>query len=70
MLGMMHRVGKGGPQDFAEARRLLALAVEHGDDAALTMLGNMLHEGKGGPKDHAEAARLFGLTAKQGDAEA
>ena len=31
MLGSMHRDGKGGPEDFAEARRLLGLAAAQGD---------------------------------------
>eukprot|EP00964_Phaeocystis_antarctica_P055703 scaffold32784_cov69-Phaeocystis_antarctica.AAC.11 len=31
LLGMMHYNGEGGPQDFAEARRLLGLAAAQGD---------------------------------------
>ena len=30
MLGAMHRDGEGGPEDFAEARRLLGLAAARG----------------------------------------
>ena len=69
-LGYMHRVGKGGLVDFAEARRLFGLAAVQGHANAQHNLGFVHRDGKGGPKDFAEARRLFGLAAVQDHAAA
>jgi TPR repeat protein len=58
----MHYEGKGGPPDFAEARRLLGLAAAQGQAKAQAELGNM-HQG---PEDLAEAEPLPGFAAALG----
>ena len=70
LLGLMHRHGEGGPQDYAEARRLFGLAAAQGHADAQCTFGIMHRGGEGGPEDYAEARRLFGLAAAQGDADA
>ena len=65
-LGTMHFNGQGGPQDFAEARRLYGVAAVQGNADAQATLGRMHRFGDGGPKDLAEARRLLGLAAAQG----
>ena len=69
-LGYMHGQGEGGPQDFAEARRLYGLAADQGNPDAQINLGYMHEHGEGGPPDFAEARRLYGLAADQGNPEA
>ena len=54
----MHAIGEGGPQDYAEARRLFGLAAAQGVAAAQTCLANMHLGGEGGAKDEVEARRL------------
>eukprot|EP00271_Cylindrocystis_brebissonii_P016790 TRINITY_DN4130_c0_g1_i2.p1 TRINITY_DN4130_c0_g1~~TRINITY_DN4130_c0_g1_i2.p1 ORF type:complete len:1126 (+),score=218.00 TRINITY_DN4130_c0_g1_i2:426-3803(+) len=49
-----------------QAERLHALAVTHGDAAALTELGVLLHRGEGLLQDRKRALRLFQLAADQG----
>ena len=46
-LGWMHTRGQGGPQDFAEARRLWGLAAAQGHAGAQYSLGRMHHRGEG-----------------------
>ena len=70
MFATMLNDGKGGPQDFAEARRLYSLAAAQGLAAAQNNLASMHYEGMGGPQDHMEARRLYSLAAAQGHAEA
>ena len=68
-LGIMHRDGQGGPQDYVEARRWFGLAADQGDAKAQRNLAKMLERGLGGPRDTASAQRLYGLMA-QGDEDA
>ena len=49
LLGSMHFRAQGGPQDFAEARRLFQMAADLGSAAARTNLARMHMKGEGGP---------------------
>ena len=64
-LGQMYVYGQGGEIDFAEARRLLGLAVAQNNADAQVMLGKMHFNGQGGPVDLVEARRLLNLAAAQ-----
>ena len=70
LLGSMHFRGQGGPQDFAEARRLFQMAADLGSAAARTNLARMHMKGEGGPEDFVEARRLLDLAIEQGDDDA
>ena len=59
-----------GPEDLAEARRLLQLAASQGEAGAQATLGGMCFNGQGGPQDWVEARRLYELAAAQGSAAA
>ena len=61
----MYVYGQGGEVDFAEARRLLGLAVAQNNADAQVMLGKMHFNGQGGPVDLVEARRLLNLAAAQ-----
>ena len=61
----MDSFDEGGPQNLAEARRLLGLAAEQGHAAAQYELGVMHYEGEGGPRNYEEARRLYALAAEQ-----
>jgi hypothetical protein len=61
----MYVYGQGGEVDFAEARRLLGLAVAQNNADAQVMLGKMHFNGQGGPVDLVEAGRLLNLAAAQ-----
>jgi TPR repeat protein len=60
----------GAPSDPAEARALLAKAVETNSAEAQYQLGVMMAEGSGGPKDEAGARALFEKAAAQNHPEA
>ena len=64
----MHSAGRGGPVDFAEARRVLGRAAAQGRADAQCTLGDIHLSGHGGPVDFAEPRRLYGLAAAQGHA--
>ena len=69
-LGFMYSIGKGVPQDDAEAVRWFRLAAEQGDAYAQYNLGRMYRYGEGVPQETAEAVRWFRLAAEQGHAYA
>jgi uncharacterized protein len=61
-LGTMYNLGKGVPQDHAEALKWPRLATGQEDDVAAqafaqVKLGGMYENGEGVPQDNAEAAR-------------
>ena len=66
---MYHR-GEGGPQSFAEARRLFGLAAAQDHANAQYSLSILHYRGEGGPQDSAEARRLLDIAASQGLARA
>ena len=66
----MHLKGEGGPQDFAQARRLIGQAAAQGHADAQFILGRIHIKGEGVsggcPQDLEEARRLISLAAAQG----
>jgi TIR domain/Sel1 repeat len=68
--GLLYDVGKGVPQDYAEARRWYEKAAAMGEPNAMTNIGLIYAQGKGVPQDYAEARRWFGKAAAAGDATA
>lgn len=69
-LGVMYAVGKGVPQNFAEAVKWYRLAAEQGDATAQYSLGVMYDKGLGVPQDYAQAVKWWRLAAEQGHAAA
>jgi TPR repeat protein len=66
----MYDMGKGVPQDHAEAFKWYKMAAEQGDARAQFNLGLMYDMGKGVPQDHAEAFKWYKMAAEQGIARA
>ena len=66
----MYAVGRGVPQDEAEALQWYRRAAEQGDADAQNNLGTMYAKGQGVPQDDTEAAKWFRRAADQGDADA
>ena len=69
-LGITYLIGRGVPQDDAEAMRWFRQAAEQGHAKAQFNLGLMYATGRGVPQDDAEAVRWYRLAADQGDASA
>ena len=69
-LGLIYDLGRGVPQDKAEAARWYRMAAEQGDDGGQYHLGRMYYDGDGMPKDDAVAIGWFRKAAAQGDAGA
>ena len=69
-LGLMYAIGRGVPQDDAEAARWYRLAADQGYASAQHHLGTMYDTGTTVPQDYAEAVRWYRLAADQGDATA
>jgi TPR repeat protein len=67
VLGSLYRQGLRVPQDYAAARRWLALAADAGDGFAADTLGLMNYSGEGAPVDNAAAYVLFARAAEHGD---
>jgi len=65
-LGSMYAVGRGVPQDYAEAARWFRNAAEQGEVGAQAILGFLYLSGQGVPQDYAEAARWYRKAAEQG----
>ena len=66
----MYDIGRGVPQDDAEAVRWYRLAAEQGDASAQYNLGVRYDDGLGVPLDDAEAVRWYRLAAEQGHVSA
>ena len=62
-LGIMHRDGQGGPQDFTRARELYELAAAQGHAGAMVNIGALFANGQDVEQDLNEAMRWF-LKAK------
>ena len=69
MLGIMHLEGEGGPQDLAEARRLLSLAAEQGDVRACATKMTVLTEAEQLAKEHADADAMMAQLLAEDQAE-
>ena len=69
-LGSMYLIGKGVPQDYAEAVKWFRKAAEQGFADAQFILGVMYTNGEGVPKDDAEAVKWYRKAAEQGNADA
>ena len=69
-LGNMYDLGRGVPQDDAEAVRWYRLAAEQGGTGAQYNVGIMYQDGRGVPQDETEAVRWYRLAANQGFATA
>ncbi len=66
----MYLIGRGVPQDYAEALKWYRKAAEQGDAKAQYDLGSMYGTGRGVTQDYAEAARWYRKAAEQGNAKA
>ena len=69
-LGHMYELGRGVPQDSAEAVKWYRKAAEQGHAAAQYDLGLMYASGLGVPQDYADAAKWYRKAADQGFATA
>ncbi len=65
-IGLMYAIGRGVPQDDAEAARWYRLAADQGYASAQHHLGTMYDSGTTVPQDDAEAVRWYRLAADQG----
>ena len=69
-LGYMYLVGKGIPENDAEAVKWFRKAAEQGNAIAQGNLGYMYDLGKGIPENDAEAVKWYRKAAEQGNANA
>jgi TPR repeat protein len=68
LLGLAYDVGRGVPQNYAEAEKWYRLAAAQSDATAQSLLGLMYDEGHGVPRNYAEAVKWYHLAAAQGNA--
>ncbi len=66
LLGIAYAIGRGVPQDYAEAVKWYRKAAEQGHAKAQTILGVMYRDDRGVPKDGVLAYMWFDLAATQG----
>ena len=69
-VGSIYAVGKGVPQDLAEAAKWFRKAAGQGLAEAQYNLGILYEAGQGVPQDIAAAAKWYRKAAEQGDANA
>lgn len=69
-LGLMYRLGRGVPQNYAEAMKWFRMAAEQGDPVAQNDIGHLYSNGYGVPQDYAEALKWYHQAAEQGNAMA
>jgi TPR repeat protein len=69
-VGRMYSLGKGVPEDDAQAVLWFRKAAEQGDAHAQYDLGVLYYEGHGVPQDYAQSARWLRKAAEQGYADA
>jgi hypothetical protein len=65
-LGLMYDLGRGVPQDYAQALKWYRLAADRGNAWAQFNLGLMYDNGRGVPQDYAQAVKWYRLAADQG----
>ena len=68
--GYAYFVGKGVPQDYAQAALWYRKAAEQGHAVAQFCLARLFDQGQGVPQDGAKAALWYRKAAEQGDAKA
>src|SRR5674476_586003 len=66
VLGRKYDIGKGVPQDYAEAAKWYRMAAEQGHAEAQFNLGMLYDEGRGVSQDYAEAAKWYRKAKDQG----
>ena len=69
-LGRAYDLGRGVPQDYAEALKWYRLSADQGNGEAQANLGFMYHNGEGVAQDYLEALKWYRLSADQGNGEA
>jgi len=67
ILGSMHDIGLGVPQNYKEAVKWYRLAAEQGNAKAQSKLGSMYDIGLGVTRDYKEREKWCRLAAEQGD---
>ena len=67
ILGSMHDIGLGVPQDRKEAVRWYRMAAEQGNARAQSKLGSVYDIGLGVPQDRKESIKWWRLAAEKGD---
>lgn len=65
-MALLYYEGRGVPQDYAEAAKLMRQAADQGHAEAEATLGAMYQLGKGVPQDYGQAAAWFRWSAEQG----
>ena len=70
LLGSLHRLGRGFPQDDVKAARWLRMAAEQGDIDGQVQIGQMYALGAGVPRDYVLAYKWLELAIAQGEKEA
>ncbi len=70
VLGLAYEIGKGTPQDYAEAANWYKTGAEAGYAPAVTSLGYLYQTGNGVPEDRAKGAELYKQAAAAGDLRA
>jgi hypothetical protein len=63
-LGQMYFLGRGVPQDYAEALKWHTLAAEQGDGSAQSVIGNMYATGRGVRQDLVRAYMWHALAGE------
>ena len=66
-LGSLYEIGRGVPQDYAQADAWYRKAAEQGYADSQNMLGRAYEEGEGVPQDYAQATAWYRKAAQQGD---
>jgi hypothetical protein len=69
-LGVMYNIGRGVPQDYAQAAKWYRLAADQGYAPAQYFLAAMYRNGEGVPQDYGQAVKWSRLAADQGHANA
>ena len=62
-LALMYEIGKGVPQDYAQALKWYRKAAEQGNAKAQNNLALMYAKGQGVPQDYVQAHKWFNLAA-------
>ena len=65
-MGLLYYEGRGVPQDYAEAAKLMRQAADQGHAEAQATLGALYQSGRGVLQDYGQAAAWFRKSAEQG----
>lgn len=66
-LGYMYYNGEGVPQNYAKAKELYEMAIEKGNEDAMTNLGVIYYHGNGVSQDYIRAKELFEMAYENGN---